>query len=36
LATVKLLIFNEMSKPQSFFYSNFMLNYAGEPLLAKL
>ena len=36
LATIKLLIFSELSKLQSFFYSYFMLNYAGVPSLAKL
>ena len=36
LAIIKLLIFSELSKLRSFFYSYFMLNYAGEPSLAKL
>ena len=36
LMIVKLLIFSELSKLQSFFYSYFMLNYAGVPSLAKL
>ena len=36
LAIIKLLIFIELSKLRSFFYSYFMLNYAGEPSLAKL
>ena len=36
LVTIKLLIFSELSKLRSFFYSYFMLNYAGEPSLAKL
>ena len=36
LATIKLLIFNEMTKLRSPFYSYFMLNYEGEPSLAKL
>ena len=36
LAIVKLLISNELSKLRSFFYSYFMLNYAGAPSLAKL
>ena len=36
LAIVKLLIFSELSKLRSFFYSYFMLNYAGVPSLAKL
>ena len=36
LAIVKLLIFSELSKFWSLFYSYFMLNYAGEPSLAKL
>ena len=36
LATIKLLIFSELSKLRSFFYSYFMLNYAGVPSLAKL
>ena len=36
LAIVKLLIFSELSKFRSLFYSYFMLNYAGEPSLAKL
>ena len=33
---VKLLIFSELSKLRSLFYSYFMLNYAGAPSLAKL
>ena len=36
LAIVKLLISNELSKLRSFFYSFFMLNYAGVKTLAKL
>ena len=36
LAIVKLLIFNELDKLRSYFYSYFMLNYAGAPSLAKL
>ena len=36
LAIVKLLIFSELSKLRSYFYSYFMLNYAGVPLPAKL
>ena len=36
LAIVKLLIFSELSKLRSLFYSYFMLNYAGVPSLAKL
>ena len=36
LAIVKLLIFSELSKLRSLFYSYFMLNYAGAPSLAKL
>ena len=36
LAIVKLLIFSELSKLRSLFYSYFMLNYAGTPSLAKL
>ena len=36
LVTIKLLIFSELDKLRSFFYSYFMLNYAGEPSLAKL
>ena len=36
LAIVKLLISNELSKLRSFFYSYFMLNYAGGKTLAKL
>ena len=36
LAIIKLLIFSELSKLRSFFYSYFMLNYAGVPSLAKL
>ena len=36
LAIVKLLIFSELSKLRSYFYSYFMLNYAGAPSLAKL
>ena len=36
LAIVKLLIFNELSKLRSYFYSNFMLKHAGPSLLAKL
>ena len=36
LAIVKLLISNEFSKLRSFFYSYFMLNYAGVKTLAKL
>ena len=36
LAIIKLLIFYELCKLRSLFYSNFMLNYAGAPSLAKL
>ena len=36
LAIVKLLFSNELSKLRSFFYSYFMLNYAGPSLPAKL
>jgi hypothetical protein len=36
LAIVKLLIFSELSKLRSHFYSYFMLNYAGVPSLAKV
>ena len=36
LATIKLLISNELSKLRSYFYSYFMLNYASAPSLAKL
>ena len=36
LASVKLLIFNELNKLRSYFYSYFMLNYAGAISLAKL
>ncbi len=36
LVTIKLLIFNELSKLRSFFSSYFMLNYSGAPSLAKL
>ena len=36
LATIKLLISNELSKLRSYFYSYFMLNYACAPSLAKL
>ena len=36
LASIKLLIFIELSKLRSYFYSYFMLNYAGVPSLAKL
>ena len=36
LAIIKLLIFCELYKLRSLFYSNFMLNYAGAPSLAKL
>ena len=36
LAIVKLLIFSELSKLRSYFYSYFMLNYAGVPSLAKV
>ena len=36
LAIVKLLISNELNKLRSFFYSYFMLNYAGVKTLAKL
>jgi len=36
LAIVKLLIFSELTKHRGHFYSYFMLNYAGEPSLAKL
>ena len=36
LAIVKVLISNDLSKLRSFFYSYFMLNYAGVKTLAKL
>ena len=36
LASIKLLIFSELTKLRSHFYSYFMLNYAGAPSLAKL
>ena len=36
LAIVKLLIFSELNKLRSLFYSYFILNYAGVPSLAKL
>ena len=36
LATIKVLIFCELHKLRSLFYSYFMLNYAGAPSLAKL
>ena len=36
LATIKLLIFSELTKLRSHFYSYFMLKYAGAPSLAKL
>ena len=36
LAIIKVLIFSELSKLRSYFYSYFMLNYAGAPLPAKL
>ena len=36
LATIKLLIFSELTKLWSHFYPYFMLNYAGVPSLAKL
>ena len=36
LAIVKVLIFCELHKLRSLFYSYFMLNYAGAPSLAKL
>ena len=36
LATIKLLISNELNKLRSHFYSYFMLNYAGVPSLEKL
>ena len=36
LAIVKLLIFSELNKLRSYFYSYFMLNYASAPSLAKL
>jgi hypothetical protein len=36
LAITKLLIFNELNKFQSLFYSNFMLIYARDFSLAKL
>ena len=35
-AIIKVLIFSELSKLRSYFYSYFMLNYAGAPLPAKL
>ena len=36
LAIIKVLIFCELHKLRSLFYSYFMLNYAGAPSLAKL
>ena len=36
LAFVKLLIFRELPKHRGYFYSYFMLNYAGVPSLAKV
>ena len=36
LASIKLLIFSELTKHRGHFYSYFMLNYAGAPSLAKL
>ena len=36
LAIIKVLIFCELHKLRSLFYSYFMLNYAGVPSLAKL
>ena len=36
LAIIKVLIFSELHKLRSLFYSYFMLNYAGAPSLAKL
>ena len=36
LTIIKLLIFSELNKLRSLFYSYFMLNYAGAPALAKL
>ena len=36
LVIIKVLIFSELSKLRSYFYSYFMLNYAGVPLPAKL
>ena len=36
LAIIKVLIFCELHKLRSLFYSYFMLNYAGVPLPAKL
>ena len=36
LTIVKLLIFSELNKLRSYFYSYFMLNYAGATSLAKL
>ena len=36
LAIIKVLIFCELHKLRSYFYSYFMLNYAGVPSLAKL
>ena len=36
LAIIKLLIFCELHKLRSLFYSYFMLNYTGAPSLAKL
>ncbi len=36
LASIKLLIFSELSKLRSYFYSYIMLKYAGGPSLAKL
>ena len=35
-AIIKVLIFSELSKLRSYFYSYFILNYAGVPLPAKL
>ena len=36
LAIIKVLIFCELHKLRSLFYSYFMLNYTGAPSLAKL
>ena len=36
LVSIKLLIFRELYKLRSLFYSYFMLNYAGATSLAKL
>ena len=36
LASIKLLMFSELTKHRGHFYSYFMLNYAGAPSLAKV